>query len=89
MNDRHRKQQQITVLACEKLGQKFISSMEEKIREVADIIKRTGKSIYLQVDGGINQETAKQVKAAGADVLVAGSYVFGSKDYAMQINSLR
>lgn len=70
-------------------GQKFIPSMLKKISNIRQMIDKTGKNIDLQVDGGINQETAKLVVNAGANVLVAGSYIFGDPDYAKQINSLR
>ena len=71
-------------------GQSFIPSQLEKIKTLRQMITKTGKSIDLEVDGGINKETAKQVIAAGADVLVAGSAVF-TKDgnYAKNISDLR
>ena len=52
-------------------------------------IEKSGKKIDLEVDGGINPETAKAAIEAGADVLVAGSYIFGSKNYQDAILSLR
>ena len=70
-------------------GQKYIESMDQKIRKVADMIRKSGKDIYLQVDGGINAETAKRVTALGANVLVAGSYIFGQNDYKQQIACLK
>ncbi len=71
-------------------GQKFIPGSERKIAEAADLIARSGRPIALEVDGGINAETAKRCTAAGADVLVAGSYVFQhSGSYADPIKSLR
>ena len=48
-----------------------------------------GRPVELEVDGGVNPETAKLCRAAGADVLVAGSAVFGSKDYAGNIGALK
>lgn len=69
-------------------GQKYIETMDSKIKETAKLIRDSGKSIYLEVDGGINAETAKRVKNLGANVLVAGSYIFGQKDYKQQIASL-
>ena len=65
-------------------GQKFIEEMLEKIRDLRNI----DKNIDIEVDGGINAETAKKVKEAGANVLVAGSYIF-SGDYKAKIESLR
>jgi ribulose-phosphate 3-epimerase len=68
-------------------GQSFIPAMLEKIRRIRAMT--AGRGIRLQVDGGINAETAPQVIAAGADVLVAGSAIFGKPDYAAAIRSLR
>lgn len=70
-------------------GQKFITSQLEKIKNVREMISKTGKDIDLEVDGGINNITAKDVINAGANVLVAGSYVFNSINYTDAINSLR
>jgi len=70
-------------------GQKFLSSQLRKIENLRKKIERTGKKIELEVDGGINEETAKTVISAGADVLVSGSFIFGSKNYADAINKLR
>jgi ribulose-phosphate 3-epimerase len=70
-------------------GQKFIASQLKKIEAVRRMIDASGRDIRLQVDGGINPETARQAVAAGADVLVAGSAVFGSADYARNIRALR
>jgi ribulose-phosphate 3-epimerase len=70
-------------------GQKFIASQLPKIDKIRRKITASGRKIDLQVDGGINPETAQMVIAAGADVLVSGSYIFGSSDYKKAINSLR
>lgn len=72
-------------------GQKFISSQLRKIEAVRGMIEKTGRDIYLEVDGGINKDTAKQAIAAGANVLVAGSAVFmgDAKKYADNIQALR
>lgn len=64
-------------------GQKFLNQMLEKIRK----IRNKFPDIDIQVDGGINDETAKLVIEAGANILVAGSYVF-SGDYSEKVNSL-
>lgn len=69
-------------------GQAFIPVLD-KIAAVRAMIEKTGRNIDLQVDGGINADTAKQVIAAGADVLVAGTAVLKEKDYAMAIQRLR
>ncbi|MCC7260249.1 MAG: ribulose-phosphate 3-epimerase, partial [Alphaproteobacteria bacterium] len=70
---------------------KFIESQIAKIVEVREMIDVSGRSIDLEVDGGINPETAKIAVEAGADVLVAGSAVFKGKaaDYAKNIAALR
>ncbi len=72
-------------------GQKFIESQLEKIRVLREKIDKIGKPIDLQVDGGINEQTAQKVKQAGADVLVAGTAIFSkdSSQYASIIKDLR
>jgi len=67
-------------------GQTFIDAQVEKIRRVREIIG--DRPIELEVDGGITDETAPKAVAAGANVLVAGSWVFGG-DYAQRIGALR
>lgn len=68
-------------------GQSFIESQLEKISRIKDMIK--GYGIEIEVDGGINPMTASECVAAGADILVAGTSVFGSTDYAKNIAALR
>jgi ribulose-phosphate 3-epimerase len=72
-------------------GQKFISSQLKKVERLRNMIDTIGKPIELEVDGGINPITAKQVVSAGANVLVAGSAVFtgNTLDYAKNIAALR
>lgn len=72
-------------------GQSFIPSQLEKIHQIRKMIEWAGRDIDLEVDGGINEKTAKQVIEAGANVLVAGSAVFtgNAGDYADNIASLR
>lgn len=71
-------------------GQSFIPSQIEKIRTLRTMINKTGREIDLEVDGGINAQTAKQVVEAGANVLVAGSAIFTNpRDYAANIEKLR
>lgn len=70
-------------------GQKFIPATLEKIRQLRERIETCGRAIELEVDGGINEGTAADVIAAGADVLVAGSAVYGSADMAQKIAALR
>lgn len=69
-------------------GQKFIPLLD-KISDVRRRIEACGRAVDLEVDGGINAETAPQVIAAGADVLVAGTAVFKEKDYQGAIKRLR
>ncbi len=72
-------------------GQAFIDSQLDKIKQLRKLIDATGKAIDLEVDGGIHAENAKQVVAAGADVLVAGTASFkgGAANYAANIKALR
>lgn len=70
-------------------GQKFIESAVDKVRRLRAMLDARGLKVDIEVDGGINAETAQRVVEAGANVLVAGSYVFGAKDYAQAIRSLR
>lgn len=70
-------------------GQKFIPSTLDKIQQIHEMIVASGRVIELEVDGGINPETAKSVTSAGADVLVAGSAVFGKADLGKAISVLR
>jgi len=70
-------------------GQKFIESQIPKIKNIRRMIDKANKNIDLQVDGGINETNAKTVIAAGANVLVAGSYVFGNGKYAENIQKLK
>ena len=59
-------------------GQKFIEHSIEKVQALKALIQRTGSKALIEVDGGVNGETGKRLVSAGTDVLVAGSYVFGS-----------
>jgi ribulose-phosphate 3-epimerase len=72
-------------------GQTFITSQLKKIEAAANRIANSGRQIALEVDGGITPVTAKQVVAAGANVLVSGTAVFqgGAKAYAANIAALR
>jgi ribulose-phosphate 3-epimerase len=70
-------------------GQAFIQSQLDKIRELRKRIDAIGRKIDLEVDGGINAETAKAARDAGADVLVAGTAVFTGGAYAANISRLR
>lgn len=70
-------------------GQQFLRSQLPKIAALRSMITATGRNIMLEVDGGITPDTARDVVAAGADVLVAGSAVFKGGDYAANIRALR
>jgi ribulose-phosphate 3-epimerase len=70
-------------------AQKFIGVMVDKVRKIHQEIKRQGLDIDLEVDGGIIPETARICAENGANVFVAGSYVFGSGDYRERITALR
>jgi ribulose-phosphate 3-epimerase len=70
-------------------GQSFISSALDKIRQLRKRIDELGLKIEIEVDGGVKIENAAQIAKAGADILVAGSAVFGSKDYTAAIRGIR
>ncbi len=70
-------------------GQKFIEHCLTKIEKLNSEISKTSKDIHIQVDGGVNQETAKLCIQAGANVLVAGSYIFSNTDRKTAIQTLR
>lgn len=70
-------------------GQPFIPGCLGKIRQLKTRIDALSDGAVIEVDGGINQDTAKSCREAGASVLVAGSYVFGAADRAAAIRSLR
>jgi ribulose-phosphate 3-epimerase len=70
-------------------GQKFIAEVLPKLKEAQGVIRETKKRIYLQIDGGINAENTGLVKKNGADVLVAASFIFKSKDYHNAIRLLK
>ena len=70
-------------------GQSFIPQVLPKIKALADMIKEKNLSVDIEVDGGINEETAKQCVAAGANVLVAGSFIYNKPDRQAAIQSLK
>ena len=70
-------------------GQAFIPQQIAKIRRIRKMIQKSGRKIYLEVDGGITPGTAREAVAAGADVLVAGTAVFKGGKYAKNIAALR
>jgi ribulose-phosphate 3-epimerase len=70
-------------------GQKFIRNALVKVRQVKEMINAKGSKAVIEVDGGVNGETAVELLKAGADVLVAGSYVFNSESPTETIRSLK
>ena len=74
-------------------GQKFIPSTLEKLKATRKLIDsytaQSGRSIRLEIDGGVNPENIGAIYAAGADTFVAGSAIFGKPDYAQVINAMR
>lgn len=70
-------------------GQSFIPSMLAKIKQLRKMVERSGRSIEIEVDGGVKADNIGEIAAAGADVFVAGSAVFNTPDYAAAISALR
>lgn len=70
-------------------GQKFIEHSIEKVKALRELIKKTGSKALIEVDGGVNAETGARLAAAGTDVLVAGSYVFGAENPENNITLLK
>ena len=70
-------------------GQKFMSQALSKLTALREEITRQGLDIMLEVDGGINAETAPQAVRAGADVLVAGNYVFSAEDMKATVENIK
>jgi ribulose-phosphate 3-epimerase len=69
-------------------GQKFIPQTLNKVRELRALIEETGSKALIEVDGGVNDKTGEQLRDAGADILVAGNYVFKAEDPHAAIQSL-
>ena len=69
-------------------GQKFIPQTVEKVRALKEMIDRKNLSTIIEVDGGVNDKTGEQLRDAGADILVAGNYVFKAEDPHAAIHSL-
>ncbi len=70
-------------------GQKFIPQTLRKVRELRQLIRETESHALIEIDGGVNLQTGQQLAEAGADVLVAGSFVFGSQQPAETIDALK
>lgn len=72
-----------------KSGQKFNSSILEKIRQLGEIKEKYNLNFLIEVDGGINNENSSKIISAGADILVSGSYVYSATDYQQAIKNLK
>ncbi|WP_416731482.1 ribulose-phosphate 3-epimerase [Fictibacillus sp. JL2B1089] len=70
-------------------GQAFIESVVPKIKEVSDLVETQGLNVEIEVDGGVNPKTARLCVEAGANVLVAGSAIYGKKDLKGAIEAIR
>lgn len=70
-------------------GQSFIPPMLKKIQALRKLIQKKGLSTLIEVDGGVNEKTIAEISAAGVDVFVAGSAIFGSQDYQKTIQRFR
>ena len=70
-------------------GQAFIPATLDKVRAVRERIRDSGREVRLEVDGGIKVDNIGAVAAAGADTFVAGSAIFGSRDYAATVRAMR
>ncbi|MBS4235273.1 ribulose-phosphate 3-epimerase [Campylobacter vulpis] len=70
-------------------GQKFLPLVYDKIRELRALIEKKNAKVFIEVDGGVSGLNAADLEEAGADILVAGSAIFSSKDYKATISSLK
>jgi len=70
-------------------GQKFIPAALRKLREARARIDASGRNVRLEIDGGVKVDNIGEIARAGADMFVAGSAIFGSKDYAATIKAMR
>jgi ribulose-phosphate 3-epimerase len=70
-------------------GQKFIPTALRKLREARERIDASGRNVRLEIDGGVKVDNIGEIARAGADTFVAGSAIFGSKDYASTIKAMR
>ena len=70
-------------------GQKFIGNAVKKVRQLKEMIQNSGSKALIEVDGGVNEETGRLLKEAGADIVVAGNYVFKAEDPLKNISVLK
>ncbi|TVP49307.1 MAG: ribulose-phosphate 3-epimerase, partial [Mongoliibacter sp.] len=70
-------------------GQKFIENTYDKVRKLKSLINRKGAKTQIEIDGGVNQQNALKLMEAGADILVAGSFVFSAENPISTIKELK
>ena len=70
-------------------GQSFIRSALDKLHDARKLIEQSGRAIRLEIDGGVKVDNIREIAEAGADTFVAGSAIFGAKDYAAVIGKMR
>lgn len=70
-------------------GQKFIENTYQKVKQLKELIRKTGSKALIEIDGGVNLTNAKSLMEAGADVLVAGNFVFSANDPKSVITQLK
>ena len=70
-------------------GQKFISNVIERAKELKKLINKRNPNCLIEVDGGVNDKNIQELKDAGVDIVVAGSFVYGADDYGVAIKSLQ
>lgn len=70
-------------------GQNFIPNSLDKVKDLRSLTRKNGLSTLIEIDGGVNEKTIKNISDAGVDVFVAGSAIFGSSDYKATISRLR
>lgn len=70
-------------------GQSFLPLVIDKVKDLRELIDKNNAHTFIEVDGGVNGLNASKLDEAGADILVAGSYIFSSKDYKAAISSLK
>lgn len=70
-------------------GQSFIPNALKKIRQLKDLILQSGSKALIEIDGGVNEQTGRQLSLAGADILVAGSYIFSAQSPEDAIKTLK
>ena len=70
-------------------GQTFIPGVLDKVRAVRKLIDASGREIRLEIDGGVKVDNIAEIARAGADMFVAGSAIFGAKDYKATISAMR